>query len=266
MKTLDLIRVDLITMNGGKNSMRTVFVLVFIFVGVMGFLFSPTFGLLCPLLTGSFFVTMMFQNELKYHSEKMFCVIPINRRDLVNARFLLTVGLYTAQFVIFYLLMLLSMKLKIYSIIFGDESAEFDRIAYLASVSGNMFTELGLFNLFYFSAYSFGLMGSAGQLRKYFKNSEAFSGTLTLGTKKDEVRRQELIAAMIVLGVMLAAVLVIADILPIIPILLPIFATLLQLAQAADGFLLSAVMVAVSVLTAVYKYVCTVVEYDEKEL
>ena len=265
-KTLDIIKVDIITMNGGKNSMRTVFVFVFIFCSVMGFVFSTTFGIICPLLIGAFFVPMVFQNELKYHSEKMYSILPIKRHDLVTARFLLAVGLYTALFLIFYLLMLLATYIKLNYIIFGDEAAiEFDRIAYLALMSDGMFTEIGLFNLLYSSAYAFGLIGSVGQLRKYFKSSEAFSGTLTFGTKK-EVRRQELIAAAIVFGVMLTAFLAIADILPLLPLLLPILATLLQLAQVADGYMLGAVMVAISVFTAIYQYISTVLEYDEKEL
>ena len=264
-KTFELIKTDIITMNGGKNNMRTIFVLMFVFCAVMGFLFSPMYGLIGPLMTGAFFVTMMFQNELKYHSEKLFCVLPITRRDLVNARYLLSAGLYTALFLIFYLLMLLSMKLKIYYTLFGDEFADVDRIAYLAEASGGMFTELGLFNLLYFTAFAFGIINITGELRKYFKNSEAFIGTLDLGTKK-EARRKEFAAGMIVLGVMIVAVLAIADILPLIPILLPILATLLGLAQAADGFMLGVVIVAVAAFKAVYNYVCTVVEYDEKEL
>ena len=265
-KTLDIIKVDLITMNGGKNNMRMIFVGFFIFFAVMGFLFSSMFGILFPLTMGSFFVPMLFQHELKYHSEKIYSVLPIKRRDLVNARFLLAIGLYTALFLVFYLLMFLSMNIKLNNLIFGEEAAiEFDRIAYFALLSGGMFTELGLFNLFYSFGYAFGLIVTVGQLRKYFKSSEGFSGTLTFGASK-EVRRQEFIAAMIVLGVLLIAVLAIADILPIIPFLLPILATLLQLAQVADGFMLSVVMIVIAVFTAIYKYVCTVVEYDEKEL
>ncbi|MCH5208277.1 MAG: ABC-2 transporter permease [Oscillospiraceae bacterium] len=265
-KTLDLIKVDLITMNGGKNNMRMIFAGSFIFCAVMGFLFSSMFGILFPLLMGAFFVPMLFQNELKYHSEKMYSVIPIKRRDLVNARFLLAVGLFTALFLVFYLLMLLGMNLRLSYAIFGEEAAlVFDRIAYLALISNGMFTKLGVFNLMYSSGYAFGMIATVGQLRKYFRSSEGFSGTLTFGTSK-EARRQEFTAGMIVLGVLIVSVLAIADILPIIPILLPILATLLQLAQVANGFMLSAVMIVIAVLTTVYRYVCTVVEYDEKEL
>lgn len=265
-KTLDIIKVDLITMNGGKNNMRMIFVGFFIFCFATGFVFSSMFGIIFPLLMGAFFVPMLFQNELKYHSEKMYSVIPIKRRDLVNARFALAVGLFTALFLVFYLLMLLSMKIKLNNIIFGEEAAlNFDRIAYFALLSGGMFTELGLFNLTYSFGYAYGLIITAVEFRKYFRSSEGFSGTLTFGTSK-EVRRQEFTAGMIVLGVLIVSVLAIAGILPIIPILLPILATLLQLAQVADGFMLSAVMIAIALFTAIYQYICTVVEYDEKEL
>lgn len=263
-KTLDIIKVDLVTMNGGKNSMRTILLLMLIFFGTVGFL-MPLDGVVCPLMTGAFFVPMMFQNEQKYHSEKLYGLLPINRRDLVNARFLLAIGVNTATFVFFYLLMLLAQHLKLMYLILEEDAELFDTIAFLAKMSGNGFTEYGLFNLLYFTAYAFGLITCTSSLRKAFKNSEAFSGTLTFGTNK-EVRRQELTAAAIVFGVMLIAVLAIADILPIIPLLLPILAALLQLAQAADGVLLSAVMVAAAAFTVIYKYICTVLEYDDKDL
>lgn len=264
-KILDLIRVDIITMNGGKNSMKTIFVLLFIISGVMGILFSPLLGLWCPLLMGGCFVTMLFQNELKYHSEKLHSLLPINRRDLVNARFLLTVGLYTVMFVIFYLLMLLSLKLKTYFFIMGDDGEYIDIIAHLAAISGGAFSELGLFNLFYFSAFSFGLMTGTATLRNYFKNSDSLNTAIVFNPKK-ETRRKELIAAIIVFGVILFWILIVSDILPITAALLPVLMIFLQLAEAANGFLMSAVMVTIAIFSAIHKYVCTVVEYDEKEL
>ena len=264
-KTLELIKADIITMNGGKNGMRTMFVILFVIWGVAGFAFSPIYGLIVPLLMGVFFVPMIFQNELKYHSEKLHSILPINRRDLVTARFLFVTVLFTAMFIAFYLLMLLSLKIKLNYIIFGDDAEMFDTMGLLVSLSQGMFTEVGLLNLMYFTVYMCGMIGVAGLLRKHFKDKESFSGTLTFGGKK-EVRRQEMIAVFIVLGIMLIAVLAIADVLPIIPMLLPILAAALQLAQAANGVMLSAVAVAIAIFTVIYQYVCTVVEYDEKEL
>lgn len=264
-KILDLIRVDLITMNGGKNNMKMIFVLMFLFSGVLGFLFSPLLGLECPLLMGGFFVPMMFQNEIKYHSEKLYSILPINRRDLVKARFLLTTELYTALFLVFYLLMMLALKLKTYHLIFGNNAEEMDIIRSIVKMSDGAFTELGLFNLLYFTAYSFGLITSAGSLRKYFKNSKSFSGILLIGKKK-KADKKEWAFGIFIIFVVVLWLLIVAEIIPAGSVILLILLLFLQLAQAANGFLLGAVMVTIAVFSAIYKYVCTVLEYDEKEL
>jgi len=61
-------------------------------------------------------------------------------------------------------------------------------------------------------------------------------------------------------------VLTVSDILRIKPALAVIVQLFMQLAQAANGFLLGAVLMTMAVFSAIYKYNCTIMEYDEKEL
>lgn len=259
-RILDLIRVDIITMNGGKNNTRSMLIMLLVIFGVLGFVFSSLVGIYCPLLVGGFFAPMIFSSERKFHSEKLWGLLPIRRRDLVNARFLLSITVYTALFIVFYLLMLLSQTLKLNDIIFENGSAELDLVAILARQTGGAMTELGLFNLAYFAAFAFGLMFLTGSLRNHFKDSKAADGTLKKATRK------EYVYLLIIAAIGLLWALIISDVIKIGPLLMVLAQLFLQLASAANGFLLAAAMVAIGVFSAIYKYVCTVLEYDEKEL
>lgn len=259
-KILDLIRVDLITMNGGKNNTRTILILMFIIFGVLGFVFSPIIGLYCPLVTGGFFVPMLSRNEQKYHSDKLWGLLPIRRRDLVTARFALSITAYTALFLITYLIMLLAQKLKTYYLILGEGADELDFIAILVQRSGGGFTELGLFNLLYFGAFAFGLIFMTGSLRRYFKDSKTTDISLKNVTKK------EYIYLLLAVVLILLLVLIVTGVLPIGSAVLVFVQIFAKLAEAANGFLLGAVLVTIALFSAVYKYICTVLEYDDKEL
>lgn len=259
-RILDLIRVDIITINGGKNNARSMLIMLIVIVGVLGFVFSSLVGVYCPLLVGGFFAPMIFQNEQKRHGGKLWGLLPIRRRDLVNARFLLSVTVYTALFVVFYLLMLLSQTIKLNDIIFENGSAELDLVAILARQTGGAITELGLFNLFYFAAFAFGLMFLAGSLRSHFKDSRLSDGTLKKASRK------EYFYLLIIAAIGLLWALIISGVIKLGSLLMVLAQLFLQLMSAANGFLLAAGLVALGVFSAIYKYVCTVLEYDDKEL
>lgn len=263
-KMWNLIKLDIITMNGGKNNMRFSLVLFLLVWGGFGFVFSPIFGLYCPLIMGGFFVPMLFQNEVKYHSEKLHSLLPISRRDLVKARFLFVSILYTMMFVIIYLIMLLALHLKLSYQIIGDEAEMMDIIGLIVKKSNGAFTEFGLFNLLYFGAYAFGLITSISALKKYFKDSESINFSLSFGKKK--TNKNELVLAGIILVFLVFWLLVISGLLPIGTAIWPLIQLFTHLAQAANGVLLGAVMITLSLFMAIYKYIGAMLEYDEKEL
>lgn len=259
-KMIDLIRADLIAMNGGKNNMRADMALLVLFFGGLGFGISPIMGLSVPFLVGVSFVPMLFQNELKYHSERTYALLPIERKDLVRSRFLMFVGLYVMVSLFFYLLMLLSMKLKLYHLILGEKE---DILKLLAQGIGSM-TELDLFNLLYFGAFSLGLMFLSGSLRKYFRNSNAYD--TTLAGRVHKLEKKELAYLLLISGAILLGMLIVSGVLPIGDAAAVTFLFVESLAAAANGFLLGAVLLVMAVFSVWHKYVCAVLEYDEKEL
>lgn len=264
-KLFDLMKVDLITMNGEKNSMKTLAVTMIVFCGGMGFLISPIAGVFCPFLMGAFFVPMLFQNELKYHSGKLWGLLPVGRRDLVNARFLMVLGFYTGSSLLFYLLMLPSLVFKPYYLLFGENAEKLDIISLFAERSGGALTVFGVFNLIYFAGFAIGMMVAAGSLRNYFKDPERFERSLSLG-KIRKAAKKEYVIALSIFAVILLFVLIVSGILPTGSVAAVIIQLFTQLAGAANGFLLGAVLVTMAVFSAIYKYICTVLEYDEKEL
>lgn len=263
-KIFDLMRIDLITMNGGKNNMKTMFIIMFIFFGGFGFAFSPIFGTFGAFLISAFFVPLMFNNEIKYHSEKLHTILPINRRDLVNSRFILTIGLYTIVFLLFYFLMLLSLHIKPYYAIMGEDAEHLDIIAIMAEKSGGAFTEFGYFNLLYASVYAFGLIVCTGSLRKYFKNSESIGDASTISIKKAD--KKEITFGIFILAIIAFVVLSITGIIPTGTALMPILMVIMQLAQAANGLLIGGMAISIAAMWTIYHYICTTLEYDDKEL
>lgn len=262
-RILNLIRNDIITMNGGKNSMKTVFIILFLFCAVTGFFVSPIMGLYCPLLMGGFFAQMIFNNEVKYHSEKLNAVLPIARKELVISRYILVTGAYLIAFVLFYFLMFISLKVKPYYIFWGEDAENIDIIAMIAKMSGNTFTELGLFNLLYFGAFSFGLMMCTSSLRKYFKDAKSMSSELTMVKKASKA---ELSFGILILAIVILWCLIVTDILPLGTALSVVLQLFLKLAQSANGFILASVLVSWGATSAIYTFICTLLEYEEKEL
>ncbi|MBQ4464489.1 MAG: ABC-2 transporter permease [Oscillospiraceae bacterium] len=258
-----IIYMDYLTMNGGKNNMRSLAVLMLLFFCGMGFLVSPIAGIYCPFLIGVFFVPMLFQNEVKYHSEKLTCLLPIRRRDLVTARFLMTMVSYLVCCGIVYLLMLLAMQVKLYLWWApADEGEPTDITSMLAETLG--FTELGLFNLIYSIALGFTLFAVAQTLRKYFRDPTFVNAVNSMTIKKST--RTEIIAMIVILGLLLLWVLAVTGILPIGPAAAIVVQLVMQLARAANGFLMGSVALVIGLLEVICQYIATVFDYEKQEL
>ena len=258
-RILNIIRMDLMTMNGGKNSLKTTAVIMFVICAFLVFCLSPLASIDAPLMMGAFFVPMLFQNELKYHSDKMPCLLPISRKDLVRARFILVAAAYLGVSILFYLLVLLAAKIKLYYLLGGEEV---DVIAIFVKLSGGKFTEIGLINLFYFAGFTFGFMVASASLRKYFRNKESISNSISLKA----ITKNDIVGLCFLLAVSLLFVLTITDVLPLAKMLPPLLQLMVQLAEVANGFLLLAVLLTWSVCNVLYKYVSALVEYERKDL
>ena len=106
----------------------------------------------------------------------------------------------------------------------------------------------------------------SSSLRAYFKDSERFNLAMQMGGYLRKHQRGELIAGILVLAVLAFWILIAMDILPVGVVFVILERLLLQLAHAADGFLLAVTLVTISIFQMVYQYVSTVIEYEKKDL
>lgn len=267
-KLLDIIRVDLITMRGGKkNNLVSLAVVMLVFMLVGGFCFSPAAGsVMAPLIFAEFFPLMITQNELKYHGDKLWSVLPVSRRDQVSARFLLAVGSFAAATVIFYLLMLLSMTLKIYN----QMQDEGEILEILAEKSG--MSEFGLLTLATAFGFTLGILISANTLKQSLCDKESLASVLGIKSddKKDKKsrqrRRKRSLYAVLAIVIVVLAELILSGLLPIGTALAFVMSIIGKIAEIGNGALLCAVLLTVALFHTAFCYVSTVIAYEDKEL
>lgn len=202
----------------------------------------------------------IFKNERKYHSDKLHCLLPIKKQDLVKARFLMILGLYTILSFLFYLLMLIAIIFKTYYLFWGEAAMDLEFLTLLAERSGGAFTVFGLFNLIYLVVFVFGMMMAAGTLRKYFRDNKTMEFSFA------KITRKEYIMFLLAGVILIIWVMIVSGILPVGTAILIVLQLLVQIAEVADGFMLGAVLVTIAMFSAIYKYICTLLEYEEKEL
>ncbi len=262
----DLIRADIIMMNGGKNRLKSTMIIFFIFSIAVGFFINSAAGMIyAPIIMGVLFVPMIFANEQKYHSEKMYAMIPVDRKEVVRSRFIMTIGLYTIVCLIIYTLMLIAMKAALYKKILGGFDAAELYLDKINSAFGAHMSLFGLNNLLFWVSFSMGLSISAGTLRKYFKNGKSIS-TKIEGRSLREYQKRDYVIFFAVLGVLALFFLCFTGILPITTALIPVIALLLQLMKIMNGILFCAVVLILAVFSAVYSFICTLMEYEDKEI
>ena len=198
----------------------------------------------CELMS-FFFVPMLFGNEMKYHSEKMNAVLPVSRKDVVNSRFLLTMTFYAGISLLFYVLMIL---------------------AVINQQRQGVILFLSSFNAPYAAAFAIGAVIISDKLRKLFSDSRKTSITAKTGGIR-KAGMKEYIRALVISGVLIFIfLLVFADLLPAVPALGFVIGLLMILEKTADGILLLAAALTIAGLTVAYRYICTVCEYEDKEL
>lgn len=261
-RLLNIVRKDAIAMTSGKENALIMFLLLFFVLGGLTLLF-PVSGLVVPCIMGAGFASMLFQNESRYHSERFNCVLPISRRELVKSRFLLSYVLYAAACLPFYLVMLASQF--VIRFLAGDEFySKINIIGKLTVKTGGALTEPEALNLLFIAAFAFGAVLLSGSLKSYFSGSGFSSAADTSDPNRKNKMWLKLYILVAVFLVIWGLVIVgIIDLSELFGIFTALFS---QLAAAAGGYMLVAVMLAVAAMAVVYRYICTVLEYDEKEL
>ena len=265
----DLIKTDLLTMSGGKNKNTTLYAFImmgFIFL-LGGFIISPMAGAIVPTIIGAVIVSEITANERKSHCEKMFSVLPVGRKELVQSRFVFVTAVTVALCVAVYLLMLLSLKLKLYVII----SDNTDFLGLMSEMTGGVLTELGGLNIIYSLGTAAGLACAGSTLRSYFKNGDRLGETDDplgdiYGGKKRRLSAGEKALLILCYAVIIVFFLAISGMVQILAPVSLIIALFMKLAQAANGALLSAVFLTQGAFSLVYAYVCSVIEYEDKDI
>ncbi len=254
-KLLDLIKADLMIINGTKSSMKTMFFFLIVFAVGGGIFFSPLVMLLMMFMLAAMFVPFIFQMQSQSHCEKMFSILPIERKDLVRARFLFMIGLYVGLCAGMYLIMLLSLQLGIYESV---QDVDYDKFLQEAGIAFSFFE---ICNLVFLAVFAVGMGLMTFQLRQYFRNTEQFADD---ALNHFSVKQLILVGLIWIVGVviMLTAVGEIA-IGATVSLLMQLF---IQLITAADGALLVVVLFVIAGFEAAYQYICTVLEYDAKDL
>ena len=256
----NIINSDFTNIKNGKNSMISLGIIAAVFFLGTGFLISPLGGFYCPMLLGIFFVPALFQSELKYHSEKLPLLLPIRRRDLVNARFLLTVSLYCLTCLAVYVLMIISMKIKLFCWI--SESEEIDALKLLSERLG--FSPVLFFNMVYSITFAFGLASTGNQLRTYFKDPERLKNTVDMTSLKAG-KKETLGITLIFLGIVLF-ILCVTGIIPVATAAAVILQLISNLAHAGKGIFLTVFALCMGAMSISFSYICTRLEYEEKDL
>lgn len=254
MKTIiDLMRVDLIALNGKKTGTFRTMVILFIMCAVISISFMPVFLAVYVFVAAILITPMIINQEIRSEYGKTFCILPADRNSVVFARFLLTVSLLSAVSIVLYIFMQGFLASGINKQATEEIIEVFDMLGISVSVSE-------FHNVTFSAAFMIGIMIMSKRLRNYFKNGAV--------SKKNSLLRNVLKGIFIYIIFMIAGtVLIYASSVPFIQtVFILIYTILSALSGPADGVLLCLIFLAAGYGMAVYQAVCAGLEYDEREL
>lgn len=247
---IDLMRVDLIALRGKKGGTFRTMVILLVMCALSGILFMPIFWAVYVFAAAALIVPMIINQEIRSEYEKTFCILPVDRKSVVFARFLLTMSLFSGISIVLYAFMKISLAA-------GLSQQTIDELFEIMGISASISE---FYNVIFSVAFMIGIMVMAGKLRNYFKNGAV--------SRKNSLLRNVLKGILIYIVFMIAATLIIyASSVPFIQTAFSLIFTILSaLSQPADGALLCLTLMIAGYGMAVYQAVCAVLEYDEREL
>lgn len=264
MKTiLDIMRVDLITANGKKHSFTRFLIMSAVIAVLIGLLLSPLMQFVLLLVFAGMIVSSLYQAATKSDAEQIFSILPVGRKQIVLARFLLAAGLFSAMSLLCAVVTLISTKLKLYVSIWGVDLGEV--LDVLRDVTEIKNSEAGMYLMVLCAAFWIGMMILPRSVRRYLKSSGRIAdGKRMFGGAK----KFFLIVGMVDgIAVLITVLWNLGARSALLGTLLRLFMQLLiAMGQVGDGKMLCLLMIAAGIGAAVYQYICTVLEYDEKEL
>ena len=257
-KIIDLMRVDLISANRGSKGLFFVMLLLTAMFLVMGILTEAVFMGLGIVVLGVMLVPFFTMAEKTHNAGKIFTVIPTDRKSIVISRFALTTGIYTVFSVIIFILYLIMEKFS--DLHLTSISKDVRDVYEVTSGFGTGIQMKALENSLFWLAFAVTLMVMAKQHRKYFKNG--------ISSKNNSLLRSFLkilggVALFYAIG---TAIILIFNIDILKPTLIVLINMLMALAAPMNGLLLSIVLIVIGFGFTLYQLVCSVVDYEAREL
>lgn len=257
-KIIDLMRVDLISAKGkNKGKFLVMLILTLMFV-VMGLLSEAIFMVFSIVVIGVMLVPLITMAEKTHNAGKIFTVIPTDRKSIVISRFALTTGIYTAFSAIVYILYLIMEKFgNLHGITISKDVSNL----YEASEGFGKGIQLkALENSMFWLIFAVVLMVMAGQHRRYFKKGISSKGSSLLKSFL------KLLGEIALVYAVSAAVIFIFNIDILKPTLIVLLNMIMALANPMNGLLLSVVFIIIGFSFTLYQLVCSVVDYEAREL
>lgn len=257
-KIIDLIRVDLISAKGrNKGIFFLIFLLTAAFV-VIGIITEALFMVFSIIVLGVMLVPFITMAEKTHNAGKIFTVIPTDRKSIVISRFALTTGIYTVFSIIIFILYLIMEKFSDFhtSVISKD-------ISNLYEVSSGFSTGIqmkAMENSIFWFIFAVTLMVMAGQHRKYFKKG--------ISSKNNSILRSFLkfLGGIALVYAVTAAIILIFNIDILKPALIVLVNMLMALAAPMNGLVLSIILIFIGFGFTLYQLICSVVDYEAREL
>jgi hypothetical protein len=99
-------------------------------------------------------------------------------------------------------------------------------------------------------------------LKEWFTNTDHE----LLGGAHKKMNPKTVIAVLLFIALYIIIMLYFTDVLPMNAAAAVVLQLIMQLVTAAGGVLFSAAMIALGALSGIYSYICTVLEYNEKDI
>lgn len=262
-----VIRADLLSVGAGKdgkshgimgmfkvNGKYFITIFLFLFWTAIEFLFMPMLGVMLDVLFPTLFAMTLFSTENKNHSTRMYSVVPISRKQLVTARFLLVSGLTAVVCIVEHIIMVLAVKLELYAVIMNNASEFAEKM--------QIFNDFNFLNPFSCNGFMLGIVMGAGSLRAQFRDSSPMD---IFSNKK--VNKGEMIMGIAVIAIIVGVGgLAVTGVINFEAILAFIAVLFQKLLQPLNGMLFGSIMLIWGIISLIYSYICTLLEYGDKEL
>ena len=136
-----LIRLDLIALSGRQKRMIPVMILLLLIGAAGAILIEPAIMLICMMIVSGMFPGLLFRTEESAHSSRVFTILPVARKEVVSARFLLLTSLLLTVSVISFAVMMLSLYAAFKAV---DMMGRFMCIGFFAMIATQTIFNIGM--------------------------------------------------------------------------------------------------------------------------